>query len=137
MDPSGGSEDMTLAFELAALQSLAKPSTVFANARQWTSYTGVISDEPTYVVTNYTRKHRIRQDFFSGPKGKAGTMESIKDQFESERYVFVGVDEEDRELAEDSGWEYLDVTEAARAAEWELADEVEADEEEPVRDDWP
>ena len=133
----GGNEDMTLAFELSALQSLAKPSTVFANARQWTTYTGVVSDEPTYVVTNYTRKRRIRQDFFSGPDGKKGTLESVKDQFESERYVLVGTDEDDQALAEDVGWEYLDVVEAAQAADWELAEEVAVNEEEPVRDDWP
>lgn len=137
MNDVGGSEDMTLAFELAALQSLASPSTAFANARQWTKYTGVVSDEPTYAVTNYTRKRRIRQDFFSGPDGKRGTLESLKDQFESERYVFVGTEPADEELATEVGWEYLDVTEAAEAANWELAGEVEEEEEEPVRDDWP
>ncbi|MFB6134684.1 MAG: hypothetical protein ABEJ55_06830 [Halanaeroarchaeum sp.] len=134
---TGGSEDMTLAFELRALQSLATPSTVFANARQWTRYTGVVSDEPTYVVTNYTRKRRIRQDFFSGPKGKAGTLEDVKDQFESERHVLVGTTDEDEEMAEDTGWEYIDVAEAARAAGWDLADDVSAEPEEPEREDWP
>ena len=133
---AGGSEDMTLAFELSALQSLAKPSTVFANTRQWTRYTGVVSDEPTYVLTNYTRQRRIRQDFFSGPDGKRGTLESVKEQFESERYVFVGTTDADAELADEVGWEYLDVTEAARAADWALEGEVDV-EEEPVRDDWP
>lgn len=136
MNDVGGSEDMTLAFELAALQSLATPSTAFANARQWTRYTGVVSDEPTYVVTNYTRKRRIRQDFFSGPDGKRGTLESVKEQFDSERYVFVGTDPADEELAADVDWEYMDVADAAAAADWELAEEVEGDEE-PVREDWP
>ncbi|MGM0398284.1 MAG: DUF7124 domain-containing protein [Halobacteriota archaeon] len=136
MNEAGGSEDMTLAFELSALRTLAKPSTVFANTRQWTTYTGVVSDEPTYVVTNYTRKRRIRQDFFSGPNGKQGTLESVKEQFESERYVFIGTDEADEAMAETVGWEYLDVVEAAQAADWELADETDVDEE-PVRDDWP
>lgn len=137
MNEAGGSEDMTLAFDLSALRALATPSTVFANTRQWTTYTGVVSDEPTYVVTNYTRKRRIRQDFFSGPEGKRGTLESVKEQFESERYVFIGTDEEDAAVAEAVGWEYLDVAEAARAADWELADEAAADDDEPVRDDWP
>ncbi|MGM0390025.1 MAG: DUF7124 domain-containing protein [Natrinema limicola] len=138
MNDAGGSEDMTLAFELTALESLANPSTVFANARQWTSYTGIVSDEPTHVVTNYARSRRIRQDFFSGPDGKAGTLEQVESQFESERYVFVGTDEDDRELAGSVGWEYLDVAEAADAADWELADEAaETDDEESVREDWP
>ncbi|MFB6125557.1 MAG: hypothetical protein ABEJ59_06325 [Halanaeroarchaeum sp.] len=136
MDPPGSAGGMTLAFELTALQSLAKPATVFANARQWTTYTGVVADEPTYVVTNYTRQRRIRQDFFSGPNGKEDTLETVKEQFESDRYVFVGTSEDDEAIAEAAGWEYLDVREAAGAADWELAEDVE-EPEEPVRDDWP
>ncbi|MFB6069801.1 MAG: hypothetical protein ABEJ76_02150 [Halanaeroarchaeum sp.] len=136
MSNPGGEGEMTLAFELAALQSLAKPSTAFANARQWTRYTGVVSDEPTYAVTNYTRKRRIRQDFFSGPKGKRETLENVREQFESDRYVLVGTGEEDERLAEEADWEYLDVTEAAAAAEWDLAEDVDEPEEQ-VRDDWP
>jgi len=139
MSMSGGSGDMTLAFELSALQRLAKPGTAFADARQWTEYVGVVSDEPTYVVTNFTRKRRIRQDFFSGPKGKEESLESVGDQFDTERHVFVGTSEEDEELAERVGWEYLDIEDAAEAAGWELADEdgEDAEPEEDKRDDWP
>jgi hypothetical protein len=139
MSQSGGSTDMTLAFELSALQELAKPGTAFAGARQWTEYVGVVSDEPTYVVTNFTRKRRIRQDFFSGPKGREESLESVKQQFDTERHVFVGVDDEDRDLAERVGWEYLPLEDAAAKAEWELADDAEDDEVdgEPARDDWP
>ncbi|ERH08108.1 MAG: hypothetical protein J07HN4v3_00473 [Halonotius sp. J07HN4] len=61
-----GSGDMTLAFELEALQSVADPGAVITDARQWTEYVGVVSEKPTYVVTNFTRKHRVRQDFFLG-----------------------------------------------------------------------
>jgi hypothetical protein len=139
MNDSGGSTDMTLAFELSALQELAKPGTAFAGARQWTEYVGVVSDEPTYVVTNFTRKRRIRQDFFSGPKGKAESLESVQRQFDTERHVFVGTNDEDRELAEEVGWEYLPLADAAEAADWEVAedDEPDAIPEEPERDDWP
>ncbi|AHG04590.1 hypothetical protein HALDL1_14065 [Halobacterium sp. DL1] len=139
MSQTGGSTDMTLAFELSALQELAKPGTAFAGARQWTEYVGVVSDEPTYVVTNFTRKRRIRQDFFSGPKGREESLESVKRQFDTERHVFVGVNDEDRELAEAVGWEYLPLEDAAEKAGWELASEADEAEtpEEPVRDDWP
>jgi len=130
---------MTLAFELSALEELAKPGTAFAGARQWTEYVGVVSDEPTYVVTNFTRKRRIRQDFFSGPKSRKDSLESVKDQFDTERHVFVGTSDEDRQLAEDVGWEYLTLEDAAENADWELAtdDEPDAIPEEPERDDWP
>lgn len=139
MSDSGRNTDMTLAFELSALQELADPGAAFADARQWSSYVGVVSDEPTYVVTNFTRKRRIRQDFFSGPKGRAESLESVKGQFDTERHVFVGVDDDDRTLAEDVGWEYQAIEDAAEAAEWELASDVAESEpqEEQTRDDWP
>ncbi len=133
-----GSGDMSLAFDLAALQELAEPDRVFTDARQWTEYVGVVSEKPTYVVTNFTRKHRIRQDFFSGPRGREESLESVKDQFDTARHVLVGTAEEDRELAERVGWEYLPVEDAAEAAGWELAaDAPEPEPAEDERDDWP
>ena len=138
---NGGSDggEMTLAFELEALQSLAEPNVVFNDARQWTEYVGVVSEKPTYVVTNFTRKHRVRQDFFSGPRGVAESLENVADQFETDRHVFIGTSEEDAAIAEETGWEYLPLEQAAEAAEWALAAE-EGDEEffdEDTRDDWP
>jgi hypothetical protein len=134
----GGTSDMTLAFELEALKTLQDPETVFTDARQWTSYVGVISSQPTYVVTNFTRKNRIRQDFFSGPRGREESLTNIKLQFESDRYVFVGTTDEDEQLADDVDWEYVDIETAADAADWELDtqdDPVEV--EEDTHDDWP
>ena len=134
----GGSGDMTLAFELSALQTLANPTEVFSDARQWTEYIGVVSDEPTYVVTNFTRKNRIRQDFFSGPRGRRESLENVKNQFDTDRHVFVGVDDGDRDLASEVDWEFLAVRDAADAAGWELDDGDDDPEPEPeTRDDWP
>ncbi|MFB6173808.1 MAG: hypothetical protein ABEI39_04120 [Halobacteriales archaeon] len=134
-----GSGNMTLAFSLSALRALADPTGVFNDARRWSEYVGVVSDEPTYVVTNFTRKRRIRQDFFSGPKGKGESLGSVREQFGTDRHVFVGTTEEDRALADEHGWEYLPVGDAAAAAEWGLAEEEEAESvtEEGSRDDWP
>ncbi|SDJ33601.1 DUF7124 domain-containing protein [Natronorubrum texcoconense] len=134
-----GGSDMTLAFELEALKELASPESVFEDARGWTEYIGVVSEKPTYVVTNFTRKNRIRQDFFSGPRGKAESLEGVKDQFDTDRYVLIASSEEDEQLAEEVGWEYLDVEDAAEAADWIVASSAddEADDAEPVRDDWP
>jgi hypothetical protein len=129
---------MTLAFELSALKALADPNAVFNNARQWTEYVGVVSEKPTYVVTNFTRKHRVRQDFFSGPRGVEESLENIKSQFDTDRHVFVGVDADDEALADAAGWEFLDVEDAAAAAGWTVGA---ADESTPAdaqtRDDWP
>ena len=135
---SGGSTDMTLAFELDAMKTLADPNAVFNNARQWTEYVGVVSEKPTYVVTNFTRKHRVRQDFFSGPRGVKESLENIKEQFDTDRHVFVGVAEDDKAVATATDWEFLHVEDAADAAGWTLATPDEAEPaEESSRDDWP
>jgi hypothetical protein len=135
----GGSTDMTLAFELKALKRLADPEHVFSDARGWSEYVGVVSDKPTYVVTNFTRKNRIRQDFFSGPRGREESLDNVMSQFQTDRHVFVGVDESDSELAETVDWEFLPVETAAEAAEWGLEEEDEEEDEETVdrHDDWP
>lgn len=136
---NGGSGDMTLAFELAALKELAHPDQVFTDARQWSEYVGVISEKPTYVVTNFCRKHRIRQDFFSGPRGKRESLENVKGQFDTDRHVFVATTDEDADLAEAVGWEFLPLERAAEAAEWKLGDPetTRSDREDADRDDWP
>lgn len=132
------SSDMTLAFELEALKRLAEPDVVFTDTRQWSEYVGVISEKPTYVVTNFTRKKRIRQDFFSGPRGRRESLENVSRQFDTARHVFIGTTEEDRALAEEVDWEYLDIGEAAEAAEWTLGTaETETTTNEKERDDWP
>jgi hypothetical protein len=129
---------MTLAFELSALKALADPNAVFNNARQWTEYVGVVSEKPTYVVTNFTRKHRVRQDFFSGPRGVEESLENIKSQFDTDRHVFVGVDADDEALADAAGWEFLDVEDAASAAGWTVgAAEESTSADAQTRDDWP
>lgn len=134
----GGNGDMTLAFELEALKQLRNPDSVFTDARQWTEYVGVISDKPTYVVTNFTRKHRIRQDFFSGPRTREESLDNIKAQFDSDRHVFVGTTDEDETLAEKTGWEFVHVENAAEAADWQLSlEEATPEVEEDSHDDWP
>ena len=99
----------------------------------------VVSEKPTYVVTNFTRKNRIRQDFFSGPRGVIESLENVKRQFDTERHVFVGTTDEDREVAEETDWEYLPIEGAADAAGWELAPDDPEDDpfEAETRDDWP
>jgi len=134
----GGSSDMTLAFELDALKQLAYPDEVFNDARQWSEYVGVVSEKPTYVVTNFTRKHRIRQDFFSGPRGREESLTNVKAQFETDRHVFVGTGEDDAALADEVEWEYLPVEDAAEAADWELGEPESPDQStDDERDDWP
>jgi len=136
MDTPENGGEMTLAFELSALQALAEPGTAFADARQFTRYVGVISEEPTYVLTNYTRKRRIREDFFSGTEDRESTLESVREEFDSDRFVLIGTGEGDRTVAKAAGWEYLPVEEAAAAAGWTVGEQRKPDGD-ADREDWP
>lgn len=119
---AGGSGSMTLAFDLAALEQLADPEAVVQDARQWSEYIGIVSEKPTFAVTKFAREHHIRQDFFSGPRGRDESLEQIKAQFETERHVFIGVSDADEALADSVSWEYLPVETAAESAGWSLDD---------------
>jgi hypothetical protein len=132
-----GEGSMTLAFELDALRALADPEAVFTDARGWTEYVGVVSEQPTYVVTNYTRKHRVRQDFFSGPRGVVESLSRVREQFDTDRHVFVGTGDDDEATAGETGWEYLDVEAAAAAAGWDLGDGAADPFGGAKREDWP
>ncbi|MFW6436467.1 MAG: DUF7124 domain-containing protein [Halococcoides sp.] len=135
MDGSSGS--MTLAFDLDAMRSLAAPDAVVDDARRWTEYVGIVADEPTPAVTSFARTHRIRQDFFSGPKDRQTSLANVRTQFETDRYVYVG-QPEDESIAARSGWEFLTVEEAAEAADWELGDPEPPDNRTDTgREDWP
>ena len=130
---------MTLAVQLGAVRRLADPEAAFTDARRWTKYVGVVSEEPTYVVTNFMRKHRIRQDFFSGPRGIEETLENVRSTFSTERYVLIGVDDTAADAAAAAEWTYQPLAEAATAAGWELGD-AEGDFEpfgDSDRTDWP
>lgn len=137
---NNGSGDLTFALEFDALQRFTDPEQVFSDARRWSEHVGIISDEPTDTVMNFTRRHHIRQDFVSGPWDREESLRNVSEQFVTDRHVFVGTDESDAELAELTGWEYLSVETAAKAADWELGDpetpatRSEADEK---RDEWP
>lgn len=136
MNTPGGGGEMTLAFELSALKALAEPGTAFADARQWTRFTGVVTEESGSVRDRYTRKRRIRADFDSKGEGITEALDRIKGEFDTDRYVVVGNGEVSQEAVEAAGWEYLPVEEAAAAAEWTVGSQRKPDGE-PDRSDWP
>lgn len=128
---------MTLAFDLEALRQLAAPDAVVEEARRWTEYIGIVADDPTPAVTSFARTHRIRQDFFSGPKDRPTSLANVRQQFETDRYVYIGRPE-DESVASETAWEFLTVEEAADAAGWDLGEpEPPERRTETGRDDWP
>lgn len=110
---------MTLGFDLSAMHRLADPEQAVGEAREWAAYVGVISDEPG-AATEYARHHAVRQDFFAEEHDRRGSLEFLRERFPTERHVFVGTDHRHRSTAAATGWEYLDIEEAAAKAGWDL-----------------
>lgn len=112
-----GNEGLALAFELAALERLARPADVFADAREWSRYVGVIANHPADVRA-FLREHDLRHDFELGDRDKWLALQEVRAATDAPRYVFVGTDGDDRLAAEQTGWEFVPLAEAAEKAGW-------------------
>lgn len=119
--PSGHRHaSMTLAFAFEAFQELAEPATVFAEARGWARYVAVVGNDAA-AVEAYLAEHDVEQDVALGDEDKWLALQGIHEATDTERHVFVGQTADDRRAAEQTGWEYVPLEEAADKAEWELA----------------
>ncbi|SEO67794.1 hypothetical protein SAMN04487948_104131 [Halogranum amylolyticum] len=125
-DPYGGTTaDMTLAFTYEAVQRLEMLHAALADAETWTDYVGLVGEVPAHVLNKFQRDERLDLDFFNG--GGMGPAERLAEvdshsMFYADRMVVVGVDGESW-IAEEAGWEFVDVADAAAKADWPLVDE--------------
>lgn len=121
---STDSTSMTLAFAVGVLDDFDDPAAVFADARRWSSFVGIISDKMAYQVVNYIREQGIyNEDFFSRADKSRG-LRHVKRSTDTDRHVLVGDSPEDSALAGEHGWEYLPLKEAAAAAGWDLVSDT-------------
>ncbi|TKX37109.1 hypothetical protein EXE51_08570 [Halorubrum sp. CGM5_25_10-8B] len=125
------SADLTLAVSLGALDRLARPAHALEDATTWTSHVGIVSSEPSYIERRRVREAEYHQEFLSGPRSIAEALSAVRGHFETERYVLVGTDETAGVIGTVPDWAYQSVTEAAKAAGWQLESVSTAD------DDWP
>ena len=131
---------LTLAFELAALRHLADPEGAVADARTWSEHVGIVTDDPPYVLTKFTRDHYVRNDFEPASESAAETLSHLLGHFETDRFVLVAAEVD----AVPDGWERQSVEAAAAEAGWELAPEDrgrnrtrDSGQDGRRRDDWP
>ncbi|WP_276261437.1 DUF7124 domain-containing protein [Haloglomus litoreum] len=131
---------LTLAFDLAALKRLSAPAVAFEDARRWSENLGVVTDQPPYVLTKFTREHGLRNDFPPEPAPAVETLDHMRTHHDTERYVYVVADEGG---ASAEGWEVLPISEAAERAGWAMAPDprsrLDSDPSVPDEDDsdWP
>lgn len=112
---------MTLVFKRVALERLAEPASVFEDARRWTEGIGIVSDDDPERLASYADREELDPDFLSSVTGQTGGLAILRQQLSTDRHVFVGTTDEDRQFAESLGWEFLGVRDAAEAADWTLA----------------
>ena len=130
--------DLTLAFDYDALERLADPAAAVADARQWSENVCFVTNRPAHVLTTFERTHDLEQDYYVDPEPVEASLETIRLHFDTDRYVYVGVDEASATLPHDA-WEFRHVEDAAEAADWSLTEPAPTEESDPFDggSDWP
>lgn len=114
--------NMTLVFDFVALQRLADPGAAVEDAGQWSAGVGVAAEDHDELRAYLDRK-AVNPDFIAGKRGFIGGLAAVRQRITTDRHVFIGTTDEAKATAEAVGWEYLDVEEAARKADWPLAED--------------
>lgn len=116
MSDAGG--EVTLAFTLDAFEALADPRAALRDARQWSRHVGIVDEDET-AVERAVRRAGVRQDYDVG-MDRQSVLSRLKWEADTDRYVLLGTDEQDEELAEYVNWEYRPIDAAAAKADWQL-----------------
>jgi len=116
-----GAGEITLAFELPALERFERPSDVLEDARTWSRYVGVVGNDDA-AVRSYVEAHELDLDFVPDGRDKWLTLQETRERTNTRRHVLVWITTDGRRAAERTGWEYVTIEEAAEKAEWELVD---------------
>jgi hypothetical protein len=112
---------VTLAFSLAAIDRLADPSAVFADATAWSRSIGIV-DGDTELIQETVTEYSLRQDYDMEGRDKWFVLEKICETTETPRHVYIGASDEDMRVSTLFCWEYLRVTTAAEEADWTLVE---------------
>ncbi|MFB6312100.1 MAG: hypothetical protein ABEH64_13075 [Salinirussus sp.] len=115
---SGEDGALTLAFTLGAFEALADPRAAVRDARRWSQYVGIVDDDET-AVQRAAQRAGIQQDYDVG-MDRQSTLSRLKWEADTDRYVLVGTDEDDADLADYVNWEFRAIDEAAARAGWRL-----------------
>lgn len=111
--------EMVLAFSLAAVERLADPAAAFEDARTWSRHVGIVGDDLA-AIEAFVDRHGLQQDFEQGDRDRWLALAELAEASSAPRKVHVGAGPERRPFAEQAGWEYLTVDDAAGKAGWEL-----------------
>lgn len=111
--------ELTLAFDVRALDEFLNPRAVVEDAGRWSRHVGIIGRDET-AVARFVERYDLRQDFEQGSLDRRSALSKLRWEAQTPRFVFVGTTPTDRALADHVGWEYRPVEEAAAKADWAL-----------------
>jgi hypothetical protein len=108
--------DLTLTFEVAALERLADPTAALADAATWSVYIGIATDgtDPDATIGAWDAE----VDFVG--RTLAGVLAEARQRLQTGRHVLVGADETQRLFARSLGAEFRTIEDAAARAGWSL-----------------
>lgn len=117
----GESGSMTLVLTVSAVECLADPAAVVADARRWSDTVGIVGDDDAEVsaVSDYVDGLDAEPDVVAGRAG--GGLASVRQRLPTDRHVLVGTTDQQADLGAALGWEFLAVENAAEKAGWTLA----------------
>ena len=113
-------ESMTLAIDVEALERLADPRAVIDDSKDFASHVGVISPGMGYQSATRISHLGVPDVDFLTRIDREGGLAQVLSATDTDRYVYIGTDVTDAELAIATGWEYLDVEVAADEAGWDV-----------------
>ena len=122
MDDDSDTAAITLAFSLAAIERLADPSAVFADAESCSRSIGIV-DGDTERIQGVVAEYDLRQDYDIEGRDKWFLLEELCETTETPRHVYIGASDDDMRVSTLFCWEYLRVTAAAEKADWTLAEQ--------------
>lgn len=120
--PQPPAADMTMALTYGAATRLADPAAVFASAREWADWVGLVGDVSAPDIHMFQRDHDVEADFFNGTDvGPVERLQNVTEtsKFYANRLVVVGPPADER-IASAADWEFVPLAEAAEKAGWEL-----------------
>jgi len=119
-------DDMTMAITYKAAHHFSDPGAVFASAREWSDWLGIVGEVSTPAIRKFQRDNRIDLDFFGGSGGGPAARLADVDResmFYADRMVLVGTDA-DEWIADEAGWEFVPLERAAEKAGWTLREDL-------------
>lgn len=120
MNPS---QELTLAFSFEGLNSLSDPRSVTQDARTWAEELALFTRYPAVVEQDFIAQKKLHIRITAATRDPETALEETRQLIPTPRHVLIGTNTEHQSWAEETGWEYLPLEDAASKANWDTTPE--------------